>query len=106
MVGDRVAGFMPNLPETVVAMLAATSIGAVWSSTSPDFGLPGVLDRFGQIQPKVLFATDGYYYNGKEFDTRQRVAEIEISNFPVLYSSISPIASHASRSFSGIAAIR
>jgi acetoacetyl-CoA synthetase len=75
-VGDRVAAFMPNLPETVVAMLAATSIGAIWSSTSPDFGLEGVMDRFGQIEPKVLFAADGYHYNGKTFDSLERVAEI------------------------------
>ena len=63
--GDRVAAFMPNIPETVVAMLAATSIGAVWSSSSPDFGVRGVVDRFGHIAPKVLFTTDGYFYNGK-----------------------------------------
>src|SRR5690606_39006279 len=62
--GDRVAAFMPNRPETIIAMLATTSIGAIWSSCSPDFGINGVLDRFGQIAPKVLFATDGYYYNG------------------------------------------
>ena len=61
-VGDRVVGFMPNLPETVIAMLAATSIGAVWSSCSPDFGVQGVLDRFGQITPKVLICADGYRY--------------------------------------------
>jgi acetoacetyl-CoA synthetase len=74
--GDRVAGFLPNLPETVVAMLAAASLGAIWSSTSPDFGLTGVLDRLGQIEPKVLFAADGYAYNGKVFDTLERTAEI------------------------------
>src|ERR1700730_2371887 len=64
-VGDRVAGMMPNMPETVAAMLATTSIGAVWSSCSPDFGERGVLDRFGQIEPKVLFTVDGYWYNSK-----------------------------------------
>ncbi|MBU7006776.1 acetoacetate--CoA ligase [Phosphitispora fastidiosa] len=74
--GDRVAGFIPNTAETVIAMLAATSIGAVWSSCSPDFGIQGVLDRFGQIQPKVLFAADGYYYNGKRLDCLERVAGI------------------------------
>ena len=74
--GDRVAGFMPNMIETVVAMLAATSIGAVWSSCSPDFGIKGVLDRFRQIEPRVLFTSDGYYYNGKAFDSIERVAEI------------------------------
>ena len=73
--GDRVAAFMPNLPETIVAMLAATSIGAVWSSSSPDFGVRGVVDRFGQIEPKVLFTTDGYYYNGKFHDSMDKVAE-------------------------------
>jgi acetoacetyl-CoA synthetase len=73
--GDRVAGFLPNMPETVIAMLAATSLGAVWSSCSPDFGVQGVLDRFGQIEPKVLFCCDGYYYNGKIIDSRPRVAE-------------------------------
>ncbi|HUP95770.1 MAG TPA: AMP-binding protein, partial [Burkholderiales bacterium] len=63
--GDRVAGYVPNMPEAVTAMLAATSIGAIWSSCSPDFGVQGVLDRFGQIEPKVLFAADGYFYGGK-----------------------------------------
>lgn len=74
--GDRVAGFMPNMIETVVAMLAASSIGAVWSSCSPDFGIKGVLDRFGQIEPKILFCPDGYFYNGKSFDSLERVAGI------------------------------
>ncbi len=74
--GDRVAGYMPNLPETVIAMLAATSLGAVWSSCSPEFGIQGVLDRFGQIAPKVLFAADGYSYNGKRFDSLERVREV------------------------------
>ena len=75
-VGDRVAGFMPNIPETVVAMLAAASLGATWSSCSPDFGVKGVLDRFGQIEPKVLFCADGYRYAGKEIDCLSRVQEI------------------------------
>jgi len=74
--GDRVAGFMPNIPETVIAMLATASIGAVWSSCSPDFGVKGVLDRFGQIQPRVLFTADGYRYAGKEIDSLGRVREI------------------------------
>ncbi len=74
--GDRVAGFMPNMPETVIAMLAATSLGAIWSSCSPDFGVKGLLDRFGQIAPKVLFAGDGYFYNGKWFDSLERVAAV------------------------------
>ena len=68
--GDRVGGFLPNCPEAVVAMLATTSLGAIWSSCSPDFGINGVVDRFGQIEPKVLFAANGYYYNGKTCDTR------------------------------------
>ena len=74
--GDRVAGFMPNLPETVIAMLGAASLGAIWSSCSPDFGANGVLDRFGQIQPKVLFCADGYRYAGKEIDSLTRVREV------------------------------
>jgi len=74
--GDRVAGYLPNMPETVLAMLAATSIGAAWSSCSPDFGVRGVVDRFGQIEPKVLFSTEGYHYNGKTHDLRARLPEI------------------------------
>jgi acetoacetyl-CoA synthetase len=74
--GDRVAGFLPNLPETVIAMLAATSVGAVWSSCSPDFGTEGVVDRLGQVEPRVLFTTDRYAYNGKTHDCLQRVGEI------------------------------
>jgi acetoacetyl-CoA synthetase len=72
--GDRVAGFLPNVPEAVVAMLATSSIGAVWSSCSPDFGIRGVLDRFGQIAPKVLFTADGYRYGGKTLDSLERIA--------------------------------
>ena len=75
-VGDRVAGYVPNMMETVVAMLAATSIGAIWSSCSPDFGIKGVLDRFGQIEPKVLFTADGYFYNGKTHDSLERICGI------------------------------
>ena len=80
--GDRVVGFMPNLPETVVAMLAATSLGAVWSSCSPDFGIKGVLDRFGQIKPKILFTADGYLFKGRRIDSMDRIATIlgEISS--------------------------
>ena len=74
--GDRVAGFMPNVTETVVAMLAATSLGAVWTSCSPDFGFQGVMDRFGQVKPKVLFAANGYYYNGKAHDSLDKVRQI------------------------------
>jgi len=72
--GDRVAAFMPNMMETVIAMLASTSIGAIWSSCSPDFGIKGALDRFGQTEPKILFTADGYFYNGKTFDSLERVA--------------------------------
>jgi len=75
--GDRVAAFMGNIPETVVAMLATTSLGAIWTSTSPDFGAQSVIERFGQTQPKILFTQDGYFYNGKEIDIRQKVAEID-----------------------------
>lgn len=74
--GDRVAGYLPNGPEAVIAMLAAASLGAVWSSCSPDFGVQGVLDRFGQIEPRVLFATDGYPYAGRLHEVRARVAAI------------------------------
>ncbi len=74
--GDRVAAFMPNVPETVIAMLAAASIGAVWSSCSPDFGINGVLDRFGQITPKVLFTTDAYGYGGKRFDCLAKIRSV------------------------------
>ena len=74
--GDRVAGFMPNMPETIIAMLAAASIGATWSSCSPDFGTKGVLDRFGQIEPKVLFTADGYFFKGKHFDSLEKISNI------------------------------
>ena len=73
--GDRIAGFVPNMPETVVATLATAAIGATWSSCSPDFGARGVIDRFGQIAPRILFTADGYYYNGKAHDSLARVAE-------------------------------
>ena len=74
--GDRVAGFIPNMPEAVIAMLASASIGAIWSSSSPDFGIKGVLDRFAQIEPKVLFAADGYFYNGKRFNSLEKLEGI------------------------------
>ncbi len=77
--GDRVAAWMPNVPETAVAMLATASLGAVFSSCSPDFGANGALDRFGQIEPKVLIACDGYYYNGKTIDIRNKVMEVAAS---------------------------
>ncbi len=74
--GDRVAGFMPNVPDTVVAMLATVALGGVWSSCSPDFGVSGVMDRFGQIEPRFLFTTDAYFYNGRRHDCLGRVAEV------------------------------
>lgn len=74
--GDRVVGFVPNMPESVVAMLAATSLGAVWSSCSPDFGIKGVLDRFGQTRPRVLFTADGYFFKGKPHDSLEKIAGI------------------------------
>jgi acetoacetyl-CoA synthetase len=82
-VGDRVAAFMPNMPETVIAMLAAASLGATFTSCSPDFGIQGVLDRFGQVEPKVLFCCDGYYYNGKVVETLPRIAQI-VAQLPSL----------------------
>jgi acetoacetyl-CoA synthetase len=73
--GDRVAGYLPNMPEAIVAALGAAAIGAVWSSCSPDFGVQGVLDRFGQIEPRVLVAADGYFYGGKTHDLRGKAAD-------------------------------
>jgi len=81
--GDRVCAFMPNMPETIVAMLAATSLGATWSSTSPDFGVNGVLDRFGQIEPAILVAVEGYHYNGKTHDCLEKVKQI-VDQLPTL----------------------
>ena len=74
--GDRIGGFLPNIPETIIAMLAASSIGAIWSSSSPDFGIKGVLDRFTQIKPKVIFSANGYYYSGKHFDSQEKLLGI------------------------------
>ncbi|MFH1803659.1 MAG: acetoacetate--CoA ligase [Pseudomonadota bacterium] len=74
--GDRVCGYMPNMPETVIAMLATAAIGATWSSASPDFGVQGVEDRFGQIEPKIMITVDGYYYNGKSHDIREKVRDV------------------------------
>ena len=74
--GDRVSGFMPNIPATLIGMLATASIGAIWSSCSPDFGINGVLDRFGQVEPKILLTTDGYRYNGKRLNSLERVQGI------------------------------
>ncbi|MDP2239775.1 MAG: acetoacetate--CoA ligase [Burkholderiales bacterium] len=85
--GDRVAAYMPNLPGTVIAMLAATSLGAIWSSCSPDFGVQGVLDRFGQIEPSILFAAEGYFYNGKTINLIDRLKDIA-ANLPSLQKII------------------
>jgi acetoacetyl-CoA synthetase len=74
--GERAAAFMPNMNETVIAMLASVSTGAIWSSCSPDFGFQGVMDRFGQIEPRILFTADGYFYNGRSFDSLERVEQI------------------------------
>ncbi len=85
--GDRVVSFMPNIPETLMAFLAVASIGAIWSSCSPDFGVGSVIDRFKQIEPKVLFAVDGYQYNGKTFDRRPLVAELQ-KELPTLQKTV------------------
>src|SRR5579864_5540086 len=74
--GDRIGGIVANMPEAIVGMLAAASLGAAWSSCSPDFGVKGVLDRFGQIEPKILVLAEGYYYGGKSFDCLDKAAEI------------------------------
>lgn len=85
--GDRVAAFIPNMPEAIIGMLAATSIGAIWSSTSPDFGIKGVLDRFSQIKPKVIFAADGYYYKSKVFDSQEKLNGI-LKDLPTIEKTI------------------
>lgn len=74
--GDRVAAILPNMPEAICAFLATSSIGAIWSSCSPDFGEQGILDRFGQIEPKVLVVADGYFYAGKTIDISEKVAAV------------------------------
>ncbi|MFN7425077.1 MAG: acetoacetate--CoA ligase [bacterium] len=86
-VGDRVAGYVPNIPGAIIAMLATASLGATWSSCSPDFGPQGVLDRFGQIEPKVLIAADGYFYGGKTIDVMPRVAEV-VSRLPSVHRTV------------------
>ena len=98
--GDRVGAFMPNMMETIIARLATASIGAIWSSTSPDFGVKGVLDRFGQIEPKILFTANGYSYNGKSFDSLERITTI-VRELPsvkkvivVPYTEKNPVISH------------
>src|SRR5438046_422248 len=76
--GDRVAAYTPNTPEAIIGMLATASVGAIWSSASPDFGVQGVIDRFGQIEPVVLFTVDGYWYNGKAQPILDKVGEIAV----------------------------
>ena len=85
--GDRVVAYMPNMSETVIVMLATSSIGAIFSSASPDFGVEGVLDRFGQIEPKILLTTDGYWYNGKEINITKKVIEV-VESLPSLQKVI------------------
>ena len=103
--GDRVAAYMPNMPETVVAMLAAASIGAIFTSASPDFGVQGVLDRFGQTEPKVLIACDGYYYNGKVVDCLDKLAEVA-ARLPSLKRVVVVPYVHAQHELSAIAHAR
>ena len=88
--GDRVAGVLPNCPETIVMMLATTALGAIWSSCSPDFGVQGVIDRFGQIEPKVLIASDGYFYNGKTIDCQSKIKNIQTSIHSIRTTVIVP----------------
>ena len=85
--GDRVVAYMPNIPETLIAFLACASLGAIWSSCSPDFGASSVIDRFKQIEPKILFAVDGYQYNGRAFDRRAIVAELQ-QQLPTLEQTV------------------
>ena len=103
--GDRVAAYLPNLPAAVVAMLATASIGAIFSSASPDFGVQGVLDRFGQIEPKVLFACDSYWYNGKTIDCLGKVAEIAAQLPSLERVVLVPYAGDSSGAGKGIAAV-
>ncbi len=93
--GDRVAGYMPNMPETIVALLATSAIGAIWSSASPDFGVQGVLDRFGQIEPRILFTVDGYWYNGKPQLILDKVARIAERLPSLLHVVVAPYLGNA-----------
>ncbi|MGL1832844.1 acetoacetate--CoA ligase [Rhodocyclaceae bacterium SMB388] len=99
--GDRVAAWMPNMPETIVAMLAAASIGAIFTSASPDFGVQGVLDRFGQTEPKLLIAADGYWYNGKVVDCMAKIGEA-VAQLPSLKRVVVVPYVHKSHDLSGI----
>jgi len=85
--GDRVAGILPNKPEAIIIMLATTALGAIWTSTSPDFGKQGIIDRFGQVDPKILFVVDGYYYHGKTFNCRQKFQSV-ITALPGLITTV------------------
>ncbi|KAA1055208.1 acetoacetate--CoA ligase [Azospirillum brasilense] len=85
--GDRVAAVVPNMPETLAAMLATASLGAIWSSCSPDFGAQGITDRFGQIEPTVLFAPDAYWYNGKSHDIRAKIAQV-LTELPTVKAAV------------------
>jgi len=101
--GDVVAAYMPNLPETLIAFLATASLGAIFTSASPDFGVQGVLDRFGQVQPKLLFVADGYFYNGKIFDSLGKVREI-VQGLPTLRKVIvSPYVRETGHDLAGMA---
>ncbi len=101
--GDVVAAYMPNLPETLIILLAAASIGAIFTSASPDFGVQGVLDRFGQVAPKLLFVADGYYYNGKVIDSLAKVAEI-VAGLPSLRKLVvAPYVQESGHALAGIA---
>jgi acetoacetyl-CoA synthetase len=110
--GDRVVSFMPNIPQTVIAMLATTSIGAIWASCSPDFGWRGVLDRFQQLAPKVLFDVDGYRYGGKDYDRRQELRQIvaalpsleQVVHLPVLHPEDPAPAADRSRQWDAVLA--
>ena len=93
--GDRIAGWLPNIPEAVIAMLATASLGAIWSSCSPDFGAQGVMDRFGQITPKILFAADGYLYDGKEIDLMPRLRQIAFRIPSLEHVVVTPYRKHA-----------
>jgi acetoacetyl-CoA synthetase len=99
--GDRVGGYLPNMPAAVIAMLAATSLGAIWSSCSPDFGVQGVVDRFGQIEPKLLVAADGYYYAGKTIDVVPRIAEI-LAKLPTIEKTVIVPYTHGRPDLTGI----
>jgi len=93
--GDRVGGYLPNCPEAIIAMLASASIGAIWSSCSPDFGISGVVDRFGQIEPKVLFTANAYLYNGKRFDCLETAAGIAAAIPSIELTVVTPFADDA-----------